>query len=97
LNPAKIETILFTPAIFRHEIFLYRLLPNYRTWNPYTTIVERFRDLRKLSDMEDISESDHSPAKAHRRQVQRRISFQNLCAFAPLREIFRDLAAASPR
>jgi hypothetical protein len=48
--------------------------------------------------MEDISESDHSPAKAQRRQDQRRIFFlQNLCAFAPLREIFRDLVAALAR
>jgi hypothetical protein len=48
--------------------------------------------------MEDISESDHSPAKAQRRKVQRRIFFlQNLCAFAALREIFRDLVAALPR
>jgi hypothetical protein len=62
------------------------------------TVSQNLRGTRKFSDMEDISESDHSPAKAQRRQVQRRIFFlQNLCAFAPLREIFRDLDAAPPR
>jgi hypothetical protein len=58
-------------------------------------VSQNLRGARKFSDMGNISESDHSPAKAQRRQVQRRICFlQNLCAFAPLREIFRDLVAA---
>jgi hypothetical protein len=87
---------LIRPTAERRKVFKKKNLCELRALR--ITVSPNLRGMRKFSDMENISDSDHSPAKAQRRQVQRRISFlQNLCAFATLREVFRILAAALPR
>jgi hypothetical protein len=47
------------------------------------TVSQNLRGERKFSDIRNISESDHSLAKAQRRQVQRRFFFFK--TFAPSR------------
>ena len=90
--------------LLNHPRFAHLIRVSNLAWRKTPILLDcypkEFSQLAQIFRIVRISDSDISLAKTQRRQVWRRVFFLKplrLCAFAPLREIFRRWVAALPR